>query len=307
MRNPIQRNRDMKKAFTLIELLVVIAIIAILAAILFPVFAQAKLAAKKIAGLTQAKQIGTASQLYLGDYDDVWFPYRVNGPTGSSGCAGVLCINTDYQKLIATKGQPFADGVFGTRARDVNFFKQLLDPYTKNEDIFKSPGKSPAWAGYDPSGSDTDTAFRSYGGNNSYGLNNFLFVPVPGTTISSTSVAEVSNTLMMVDASYYNVLPRGVRMLKGQTFDPCTSRYMRYWKSLGNSYLFHVSGEPTDAAALKLIDQRFNGQLNAIRADTSAKSLASNSLLTDFITKGVNGQSMWDPFKQGPVDANYCY
>ena len=60
----------MKRAFTLIELLVVIAIIAILAAILFPVFAQAKEAAKKTVCLAQNKQIGTATALYLGDNDD---------------------------------------------------------------------------------------------------------------------------------------------------------------------------------------------------------------------------------------------
>jgi len=59
-----------KKAFTLIELLVVIAIIAILAAILFPVFAQAKLAAKKTVSISNLKQMGLASKMYDGDYDD---------------------------------------------------------------------------------------------------------------------------------------------------------------------------------------------------------------------------------------------
>lgn len=58
------------RGFTLIELLVVIAIIAILAAILFPVFAQAKLAAKKTVALSNAKQIATANFIYMGDYDD---------------------------------------------------------------------------------------------------------------------------------------------------------------------------------------------------------------------------------------------
>jgi prepilin-type N-terminal cleavage/methylation domain-containing protein len=58
-----------RKAFTLIELLVVIAIIAILAAILFPVFAQAKLAAKKTAALSGVKQLGLAIIMYDGDSD----------------------------------------------------------------------------------------------------------------------------------------------------------------------------------------------------------------------------------------------
>ncbi len=57
--------------FTLIELLVVIAIIAILAAILFPVFAQAKLAAKKTASLSNVKQIALGAQMYANDNDDV--------------------------------------------------------------------------------------------------------------------------------------------------------------------------------------------------------------------------------------------
>jgi len=80
----------MKKAFTLIELLVVIAIIAILAAILFPVFAQAKEAAKKTQCLSNVKNLSTAAQLYGGDYDDTVLPeftcsgtatYCPGGPT----------------------------------------------------------------------------------------------------------------------------------------------------------------------------------------------------------------------------------
>jgi len=59
-----------KRAFTLIELLVVIAIIAILAAILFPVFAQAKESAKKTQWISSHKQIGLGLVMYAGDHDD---------------------------------------------------------------------------------------------------------------------------------------------------------------------------------------------------------------------------------------------
>jgi len=64
----------MRRAFTLIELLVVIAIIAILAAILFPVFAQAKQAAKVTSSLSGMKQVALGLQMYSADFDDVAVP-----------------------------------------------------------------------------------------------------------------------------------------------------------------------------------------------------------------------------------------
>ena len=60
-----------RRAFTLIELLVVIAIIAILAAILFPVFAQAKVAAKRTSDISNVKNIALGINIYLADNDDV--------------------------------------------------------------------------------------------------------------------------------------------------------------------------------------------------------------------------------------------
>lgn len=74
----------MKRAFTLIELLVVIAIIAILAAILFPVFAQAKLAAKGTVSVSNTKQIGLASLMYANDYDDAFVAQFVDQNAGGA-------------------------------------------------------------------------------------------------------------------------------------------------------------------------------------------------------------------------------
>lgn len=81
--------RTDRRGFTLIELLVVIAIIAILAAILFPVFAQAREAARKTSCLSHAKQMGTGVQMYSQDYDGT-FPqayYYINDNNSSAGYA----------------------------------------------------------------------------------------------------------------------------------------------------------------------------------------------------------------------------
>jgi prepilin-type N-terminal cleavage/methylation domain-containing protein len=107
------------RGFTLIELLVVIAIIAILAAILFPVFAQAKLAAKKTASLSNTKEIGLSEIMYSGDYDDYF----------------VLSDNATY---------PSPNGGFlsqlGNNSLNVNAWTYLVQPYIKNFGILVDPG-----------------------------------------------------------------------------------------------------------------------------------------------------------------------
>jgi len=72
----------MKRGFTLIELLVVIAIIAILAAILFPVFAQAREQARKTTCLSNLKEIDLSVQMYVNDYDEVLPSSSSNGMVG---------------------------------------------------------------------------------------------------------------------------------------------------------------------------------------------------------------------------------
>ncbi len=102
----------MKRAFTLIELLVVIAIIAILAAILFPVFAQAKQAAKKTVAISNAKQIGIGLNLYTTDADDLIFPsFIMNTP-----------------------------GINGGQNNTWEPFECLLQPYVKSYPFWHTPG-----------------------------------------------------------------------------------------------------------------------------------------------------------------------
>ncbi len=87
-----------RRGFTLIELLVVIAIIAILAAILFPVFAQARAKARQTACLSNNKQIGLAAMMYLQDYDEtfVFAEMAIIPPPGFCGGGYTSCTSIGY-------------------------------------------------------------------------------------------------------------------------------------------------------------------------------------------------------------------
>lgn len=111
-------------AFTLIELLVVIAIIAILAAILFPVFAQAKLAAKKTVDLSNLNQLGLATLMYTNDYDDTAMsvPYAGSWSTSCPGCGpATQTVNHGGSLPLASMGPWWTD---------------RLMPYVKTAGIF---------------------------------------------------------------------------------------------------------------------------------------------------------------------------
>jgi prepilin-type N-terminal cleavage/methylation domain-containing protein len=127
-----------KTAFTLIELLVVIAIIAILAAILFPVFAQAKMSAKKTAALSNSKQIATANMMYMADYDDMLikeffgFPADcVSWPGGNSyyGWRHVMAPYIKNNELMSDPTNPFAAKNFWVDTWDSNNDGDVLDQY----------------------------------------------------------------------------------------------------------------------------------------------------------------------------------
>ena len=101
-----------RNGFTLIELLVVIAIIAMLAAILFPVFARARENARKTSCSSSIKQLGIAALQYTQDFDERWWPMR-----------------DDSNRLVSsdsTSGKPFLWG-------------QILQPYIKSGQVLQCP------------------------------------------------------------------------------------------------------------------------------------------------------------------------
>ncbi len=122
----------MKRGFTLIELLVVIAIIAILAAILFPVFAQAKEAAKKTSDISQQKQLGTSMFIYVTDTDDL-FPLQAGQDS-----AGVWGYN--FNKFVPSDWP--TDQTLQRVAFSQSFALNAAQPYIKNDGILANPGAS---------------------------------------------------------------------------------------------------------------------------------------------------------------------
>ncbi|HEY3267002.1 MAG TPA: prepilin-type N-terminal cleavage/methylation domain-containing protein [Armatimonadota bacterium] len=121
--------RSNRRGFTLIELLVVIAIIAILASILFPVFAKARARATQTACLSNEKQIGIALISYAQDYDDTFPSNRLKNATGS-----------------------WANGD--------RTWKDALDPYIKSKDVWVCPANKHAYDPYNATGKPGDETGR---------------------------------------------------------------------------------------------------------------------------------------------------
>ncbi|MDR3688341.1 MAG: prepilin-type N-terminal cleavage/methylation domain-containing protein [Fimbriimonas sp.] len=154
-----------RHAFTLIELLVVIAIVAILAAILFPVFAQAKLAAKKTMCLSNFRQIATAMVMYSGDYDGRYARTQTSDAPGMPG----------YISWWST-----------------GYYEQSLDAYIGNgkggvDSMDRAGDRSSVW--WDPADPDkSDSAM--WGSMRNNGL-------ITGVSRSEAEVTQPSNTVFM--------------------------------------------------------------------------------------------------------------
>lgn len=164
--------KQTKRAFTLIELLVVIAIISILAAILFPVFARARENARRASCMSNLKQIGLGTMMYVQDYDERYPP----------------------SSLSTTQTPPD-----GTWYGGLWFWQQILYPYTRSDQVYICPSA--------PSYSITGN-----GGpfSTNYGANQSLFPGagfVAGTTVSMASVISPSETYMIMDSGGFDPYP----------------------------------------------------------------------------------------------------
>lgn len=128
------------KGFTLIELLVVIAIIAILAAILFPVFAQAKVSAKTVVCMSNFRQLGLAHRMYQSDNDDVWCPNVV-----SANDVGFAPQRTWIG--FDNNNAPLYGGFYGNVTMQATHpvHAGLIDPYLKSEGVKHCPAMPDGW------------------------------------------------------------------------------------------------------------------------------------------------------------------
>ena len=119
-----------KRAFTLIELLVVIAIIAILAAILFPVFAQARSKARQTTGLSNVKQAALSIIMYGSDYDEKWPLAGYGGKANGDAC----CTGADAAHAYNQYGG--------------GEWQNTTMPYVKSAGLFESPGDASTTTGW---------------------------------------------------------------------------------------------------------------------------------------------------------------
>jgi len=299
------------KGFTLIELLVVIAIIAILAAILFPVFAKAREKARQTACISNLKQIGLATMQYNQDYDEYLYPHRWNCDTGAGpGCNPLMSIN----------GGPAPTGTISGAATHKAFWMSLLQPYTKSYGVFQCPDAPNGWTIYNTDGQMCGGSLNNsavgcggvgYGGQNSYGHNDMWLSPADSFSGASSGVRVVNianvdrpaGTIMIVDATYYGAAPdfgqqSGLQINYNGKSDPTLLgkddtfgsnqgvQYPQYWMNIGNSrYSWNNNNgawsQPAPATALANGPQRHSNMVDCLFVDGHAKAIPYNTVVSN--------------------------
>jgi prepilin-type N-terminal cleavage/methylation domain-containing protein len=220
----------MKRAFTLIELLVVIAIIAILAAILFPVFAQAKEAAKKTACISNSRQIGTAVMMYLNDSDGIYpihYAYNSQPPAGQPGHKGVEVLLSPY----VGSGKTRQDG----STAHAEIFKCPLDaggPYT-SQDV---PGANSYWKAYGSSYRFGKCMFTMVAGESS--SNNVI--RTSNWQVNESSVTSPAETRIIRDdmMGFFSAKETPNACSKYGYDCPAPDNYFTKWHSAGGSVIY---------------------------------------------------------------------
>ncbi len=185
--------RTTRRAFTLIELLVVIAIIAILAAILFPVFAQAREKARGTSSMSNTKQIGLAFQMYSQDFDETLVLTYWPGTSAVGVAPGCK-----RPSRPGSPDQPCAAQTPGWPA--------LLQPYEKNYDLYRCPSVGDPWGIY---GNPTFNWWFNWSRFANYGYNWVYLCPTPvsgGSTggqspASLASITAPAQTVAFVDSA----------------------------------------------------------------------------------------------------------
>jgi prepilin-type N-terminal cleavage/methylation domain-containing protein len=162
-----------RKAFTLIELLVVIAIIAILASILFPVFARARENARRASCMSNMKQIALGIMQYTQDYDEHLPKSAVCGP---------ITLETGFE----SKNNKCDSG--GGPGNWYHLWMHMIYPYVKSNQVFNCPSNEPLVQNY----TGEYIAIISYGYNTTLGGN-----------LNLAAIPQVSQTPMISESTYY--------------------------------------------------------------------------------------------------------
>ncbi|MBL8049294.1 MAG: prepilin-type N-terminal cleavage/methylation domain-containing protein [Chthonomonas sp.] len=207
----------MKKAFTLIELLVVIAIIAILAAILFPVFTQAKVAAKKTAAISNQKQISLGFMMYT-DQNDSQYPRR-------SGCEGGTSLNPALNTGTTLR---CAAPSFAHSMTWQSWQKYVL-PYVKSVPLFEHPMRTKNAADWQNNGQLLN-AFAINLGITGAAVTAFTSTPWTGGT--QEGIPTPSETMLLLELPHTYAAPFVVQSggPSEQTVYPIAIR--EYWRAM---------------------------------------------------------------------------